>query len=475
MEGVPPPVKPASRLQIDGRGRHKMTNMRRDGLYLFTLGCSMFLLLGVMVERISGWGMTDFKVHYYASQCLLQLQDPYDATNVWNRIRNSAGRPRSPQTVADTLPMHDIYPPTDFLITTPIAVLPFRPACLVWMVMNMGVLLAASFLIWNMAATSSPVLAGALIGLALANSATLIAGGNVAATAIGLSIIAAYCFITERYPMVGIFCLACGLMLKPQDAGPIWLFFLLTKGPHRRRALQTLVLALALSTPTFIWVTRVAPHWPRELLANLKFFESPGGFNDPHLSNSIINLQTALSFVSNNPQVYNQVTFFTCGILLFPWMLSAIRSKASAAGVQLGLAAVVPIALLVVYHRTTDAPLLLLSVPALTAVWASGMRIRCLGLLVTSAAFLFTGDVFGIATFVLVDRLRVGLRLSPAWCHAVEVLPAPTGLLALAAFYLWIYIRRPHCVETTISAVPVGLGEMPDPAIMSPSPFPQSR
>lgn len=213
------------------------------------------------------------------------------------------------------------------------------------------------------------------------------------------------------------------------------------------------MLAIALSTPTVIWVTQVAPHWPAELHENLRFFEDPGGFNDPHLSNSTINLQTAISLIDNEPQVYNQVAFVACGMLLLPWILRTIRSKASAADAQLGLAAVAAISLLVVYHRATDAPLLLLSIPALTAVWAKSIRIGRVGLLVTFATLFFTGDAFRIVTFVLVDRLGTALRFPPTFCHAIKVLPAPVGVLAVAAFYLWIYIRRAQTVETPAMAV----------------------
>ena len=61
--------------------------------------------------------------------------------------------------------------------------------------------------------------------------------------------VAVWCFIRERFVPAGILCLAVSLAVKPQDAGLVWLYFLLVGGVYPKRALQTLVAMLALGLP----------------------------------------------------------------------------------------------------------------------------------------------------------------------------------------------------------------------------------
>lgn len=69
--------------------------------------------------------------------------------------------------------------------------------------------------------------------------------------------------------ILGILCLAASLMIRPHDSGLVWLYFLLPGGTYRKRALQTLAAILAVSLPTVLWVSSVAPYWAKELGTNL--------------------------------------------------------------------------------------------------------------------------------------------------------------------------------------------------------------
>ncbi len=53
---------------------------------------------------------------------------------------------------------------------------------------------------------------------------------------------------TMRCVWVGILCLAVSLAIKPHDGGLVWLYFILAGGAFRKRALQSLVVTLALRT-----------------------------------------------------------------------------------------------------------------------------------------------------------------------------------------------------------------------------------
>jgi hypothetical protein len=99
--------------------------------------------------------------------------------------------------------------------------------------------------------------------------------------------------------------------------------------------------------------------------------------------------------------------------------------------------------MLVTYHRPYDAKLLLVAIPACALLWAGGGLTRWLALLVTSAGFVFTGDM----SLTILDFHTKNLHISTAGLSGkllTVVLTRPTqlALLAMGIFYLWIYLRR---------------------------------
>jgi len=142
-------------------------------------------------------------------------------------------------------------------------------------------LTTAAFLMWNLAAERAPLLAGALIALILVNSEVVMIIGNAAAVAIGLCVIAVWCLLKNRFAGIGMVCLALSLLLKPHDAGLVWLYFLLAGGAYRKRALQTLLVVVLVAIPAVVWVSQVSPHWMQELHTNLALASARGDLNDP--------------------------------------------------------------------------------------------------------------------------------------------------------------------------------------------------
>jgi hypothetical protein len=103
-----------------------------------------------------------------------------------------------------------------------------------------------------------------------------------------------------------------------------------------------------------------------------------GGLNDPesqfcHRPHCmVIDLQSAVSVFRDDPRIYNPVSYLVCGALLLVWSVSTLRSRFSQSRAWLALAAVVPLTMLVTYHRPWDAKLLMLTVPACAMLWAEG-------------------------------------------------------------------------------------------------------
>ncbi|HUD56609.1 MAG TPA: hypothetical protein VMR02_15380 [Terracidiphilus sp.] len=424
-----------------------MDTKRKDGIYLFVIGALVFVFLGSFLGIAMDWSMADFKQLYYAARCLHEHADPYNESAVLATYRRAGVDRIEGLTLANVMTIRNIYPPTQFIFTFPFRWLNFGSARLFWITLTLGSLLLASFLIWNISSAFSPVVSGVLIGFMLANSATLVGLGNAAGIAIGLCVVAAWCFLSGRYSVVGIVCLAFSLMLKPQDAAFVLLFFLLAGGIHRKHAIYSLFVAFAFGLPVVLWVTLISPEWPKELAANLAFFSARGGLSDPGPSSilwptAMVNLQTVISLFDNDPHLYNLVTYTLCGALLLPWAYTTIRSKLSVQSAWIALAAISAITLLIDYHRRNDTKLLLLSVPACAMLFSQGGRKGRLALALTSTAFFFTGDIPWMIGIECLNSLQVHHKLLASYLQIpMCVLPAPLSLFAVGIFYVWIFIR----------------------------------
>lgn len=433
----------------DHEERPIMTKPRTDGLYLFLLGSVAFILFGTVLANTSPVAMGDFRALYYPARCLLQHGDPYMESEVL-RVFQAEGGVRAWDIKHDSHFARYIYFPSAFSLTVPFAMLPWGPAHILWMLLTAGSLIFASFLMWDLGASYAPVLSGALIGLLLANSELLMVLGNMAGVAISLCVVAVWCFLRERFIPAGVLCLAISLAVKPQDAGLVWLFFILAGGTYRKHALQTLLVTIVLSLPGVLWVWRVAPHWIHDLQSNIAAFSAPGGLMDPGLASKgiyglglLISLQTVFSAFRDDPQFYNPASYLVCAPLLLLGAFFTLRPRSTSARLWLALAAVAALSTLPVYHRQNDAKLLLLAVPACAMLWAEGGMAGRLAFIFTSAGVLLTGDLPWIILLGVVGPMHLTVAsFAGRILTAIQVYPIPLTLLAMGVFYLWIFIRR---------------------------------
>jgi hypothetical protein len=200
-------------------------------------------------------------------------------------------------------------------------------------------------------------------------------------------------------------------------------------------------LAAALAVPAILWVSHVAPHWPQELHANLSASMAQGGRDDPGPASvggrgigPIVSLQTIVSLLKDDPHFYNPPVYILCGALLLIWSFKTVRSSFPVRNAWFALAAISALTMLPVYHRTYDARLLLLTIPACATLWKKGGPMRRCALLLNIAGIVLTGDLFWIVLFNCIG-------FSPP-AIAFEMFPAPLALLAVAIFYLIVYVRQ---------------------------------
>jgi hypothetical protein len=338
--------------------------------------------------------------------------------------------------------------PTTSIFIVPFAMLPWEPAHLLWAILTAGILIVAGFLMWNLGANYAPGISCGLICFILANTESIFGTGNTAGIVVGLCVVAVWCFLRQRFVLIGIICLAVSLAMKPHDAGLIWLYFLLAGGAYRRRAVQALLVTAAFGLSAYLWVEPIAPHWMQELHSNLLVTSAPGGSSNPGDTNSssrgpsmILDLQSTISAVRDDPQIYNPVSYLVCGTLLLVWWIHTLRSGFSQRRAWLALAAVVPLTMLVTYHRPYDAKLLLLTVPACAMLWAEGGFVGQIALLLNTAGIVFTADVPLVVLDYFTESLHTGTTgIFGQILTVVLVRPVPLVLLAVGVFYLWVYV-----------------------------------
>ena len=421
-----------------------MLKERQDSLLLLSLGSVFFVLVGTAIAYFNALGMIDFKEFYFGAKCLVEHHDPYQQSQLWALYKSEEGEVPSALGSVLVAAHGHLTPnfPTTFFLVTPLALMPIKFAGAIWFILSAAAFVLAAFAMWNAGAEFSPLIAGALVFLLLVNSEMLLALGNTVGLVVGLSVIAVWCFLQNRFTIAGAICLAVALVMKPHDVGLIWLYFLLAGGIAGKRALETLIPVAALVVPAVLWTSQIAPHWLQELQANQSALMQRGALNDPgpHSGggfgvNMTVCLQTIVSRFWDNPHFYNPVVYLICGALLLIWLRKTLQSRFSPHLAWFAIAAVVPLSILVVYHRCYDARLLLLSVPACIMLWQKGGRLGWCALALTLAAIILTGDIFWIVLFQVTHYSGPSL--------AFGVIPAPLILLAAGVFYLWIYLKPP--------------------------------
>lgn len=446
-----------------------MSRTKRILVLLVCVGCSAFLSYAIRQRSPNSILMCDYGSIYYGARCAHQHQDPYASQTVANFLARELASngwqiPSDPgqAATARTILTVNVNLPTTLFLLAPISFMPWTVAQNLWMILLAGLLCFAAFLVWDLGAELAPDLWLLLAGFVLINCQGVLLDGNSAALAVSLCIIAAWCFLKQRAEIAGAVLLAVSLLVKPHDSGLVWLYFLLAGGVLRKRALQTAAVAAALAVCTAIWIAPVSPHWPQELHNNLTTVSLPGGTSDPSLSGAtnsgagqIVDLQAVLSILWNNPRFYNLTAWLTVGALILIWSLATLLRRTSPHRALFALAAISALSLLPIYHRSNDAKLLLLAIPACALLWSGKGARRWLALALTFASIFFTSDMPLAVLGVLTQNLSISTSTLPGKLSTILLhRQAPLLLLATGCFYLWIYLRHPEPTGSPAQTLP---------------------
>jgi len=427
-----------------------MSKRRRLGLILVLLSGGLSVLWGCFLGFSIAGGPLDFQAVYYGARTLIHHQNPYNVNDLEavfqsDGVDHSSLNQKQHQVIA-----FFINTPATLFLVAPFAMLPLAAGQVLWMCLTAGSLILAAYLMWTIGADHAPILTGCLIGFLLLNCQVIFASGNSAAIVVGLSVVAVWCFVKERFVPAGIVCMAISLAMKPHDAGLVWLFLLLAGGTLRKRAMQTAILAALLIVPAVLWVSDVVPNWVHDWQSNLATTSVPGALNDPSpaavntvSAGNIISLQAVFSIFSRNPRFYNLASYAVCGAFLIVWAFVTFRSRTSDQRTWFALAVAVPFTILVTYHRVYDAKLLLLTVPACAMLWEEGGAVGTIAVALNAMGIFLNADV----PLTVLGEITQKLQLSTASLTGkiLTVLiarPNQEILLAMGIFYLWVYVRH---------------------------------
>jgi len=400
----------------------------------------------------SAWGIAltygktgiilDSRMAYLAGRCLTQHCDPYNEAAM-TRVYLAEGGERvaasSKGATTHYLAAFHVYLPSAEPLFNLLALLPWRIAYALWTVLILALITIAAFLAWCMAQRYAPGPPFFLAWLLLANSGLLIAGGNPAGIAVTLCILAVWCILEGRFIALGVACLAISLAIKPHDSGLIWLYLLLLGASQRKRAIQSLMVFGVWAIAATMWISTLSPHWISELRSNLALLSINGECADPAgpAAISMFNLQTVFAVFNGNSSFYNLATFAVCAVLILIWMFVTVRLPHSPRGIWLGLATITVLSILPIYHRSYDAKILLLTLPACALLWAEGGIIGWLALFLTGSGILLTSELTAVFQQMFSPASGAGSRA----LYLFTARPAPLILFAESVFYLYVYVR----------------------------------
>ena len=436
-------------------GSRNMMKTRSIGLAAVLVCSGLSVLWGCSIGWSAPGGPMDFQAVYYGSKTLIQHHNPYRIHDVEHVIQSDGPVLSELTPKRQNLVTLFVNTPVTLLFVAPFAMLPLAEAQVLWSIFSAGSLIFGAILMWDLSADYAPVLSACLVGFLLLNCQIVIAAGNTAAIVVGLSIVATWCFIRNRLIVFGIACMAVSLVIKPHDAGPVWLYFLLVNSVQRKRAIQTAILAALFSIPALIWIWLVVPNWLQDWRANLAVISATGGLNDPRplivagvSAGNVICLQAVFSIFNENPSFYNLASYIVCGVPILLWIVSTLRTRSSPNRAWFAMAVIVPWTMLATYHRVYDAKLLLLAVPACAMLWSRRNAISRTALILTSAGFVLNADVPLAILTNLIDKMHLtASTLTGKLLMVILARPNQEILLAMGLFYLWVYVKKDSVTE----------------------------
>jgi len=304
----------------------------------------------------------DFALVQAASSAFVTGANPYDADDLDAVYRRTGAGEAFPHWRGSR---DLLYPPTTFVVLSPLALLSFEVGRIAWMAINVLCVLVIFESLRRLIGAPWGGNASMLLGaatLAYAPVLTAIGFGQTPLPVVALICAAQAARVSGRRSVSGGL-LGVATALKPQ-MGLVFLAYEAFR-LRWRASLVGLAVALGALVVASIRLDSAGVDWVAELRANVQAFTTGGAPGDPTTANPIryqlIHLKQPLHVLFESRGLVSALSFAFVGALALWYFLVWLRRREDATEL-LTLSMACPLSLLVVYHRAYDASLLLIPV-----------------------------------------------------------------------------------------------------------------
>jgi hypothetical protein len=434
------------------------------------LAVAEFSARGPIRALRSNHNFNDFSSPYAQTRTWLSGRDPYAASTVrelWPALPSPTFLLKE-STDGTLTAKHGVpspYMTTAFPLLLPIAELPWRIAIWVWVLMCVSAVFVAASTLIDLAGVRKRSQLALMIFVSVLLFApvhTAIAAANIVTVAFALGVVAMFCLMRDRAGMAGAL-LTLAVALKPTAALPFVIFALVSG----KRA-QVIVPAIATGIP-LLSVAVIPTHggtlWWKSFLANDQSMFAPGAIDDFSTANplhfQLVNLQAALFPVlhsvlhsMSHSRALTQFGAMLVFVVLLAFWLRAVRRDRQIGLLDLSILA--SAALLPVYHRFTDAGLLLVPVVWALSEMEGELRRYAAGCLLLASPFLVPGATI-LHEFSERSAILHSLSLSRWWdCF---ILPHESWLILMLCV-VFLKVRSLPPGNQTVQS-----GRAPQPSI----------
>lgn len=405
---------------------------------LLLLAATEFTIRGPL--RFAKSDFNDFISPYIQTRAWLQGVDPYSPQNLvalWPKQATQFHFLAADLATGSLVLKRGIptaYPPTSFVLLTTFAWLPWPIARAVWLIVSVTCFAAMLFALTAIAGfrwreSRTPVFLA--LAIALAPFHTALAAGNIVIVALGLCALA---LLAEQHSHViaaGVL-LGIAVALKPQIGLPLLFYFLLRK--QWRLVLAGGALLMLLGAIALASLAHHHAPWLANYEADNKILFAAGSLGDfteaDPLRFNMVNLQVALYPLSHDRFLTNQGALAIAFLLGVVWLVLVVRKPSPK---LLEISAAVVLSLLPVYHRFSDACLLVLPLAWAIAAWKESRR---------SAAALVLVLVFLVPGATMLDEWSGHFGSLPrSWMWTPIVMPHQAWALLLLSCVLLFEMR----------------------------------
>lgn len=375
---------------------------------IFVLSIAIFLIQG----RSDG-AYGDFAHVYGSASCVLSGSNPYSFDCVARALISHGSNPsRYVDPYWPTHPMN--YPPITYYLVAPLALLNYSAAGLVWFWISAIALIAACVATIRLCPPTARTFVYLGVSVVLMTSGGLLRLGQLTTSALALLIIGSLLFLNRKHLVLAAILLALAACLKPQLILPSLAFFCLSRST-RKYALGALAgFALAFIAAGVALARQPgSAHWTSDWAANLRI--TPLG-SSARIDTGIVNLEGLTSLITASPLIFRTIDLVVLAAIIAVLVIGFIRAREDWRRDWICIAAASFLTLLLVYHRSYDMRIQILSLPALGLLWKTSTRmagiLTVLGslLLFSTAVILVKSSIahFGISiTHNLMFRLLV--------------------------------------------------------------------